>query len=248
MKKLENKNQKLITNVLNFYKEIGVDILISNQFSYTDSFLFKDNKKDINQNKNCNTPKNRELKIKELEKLFENFDGCKLKKTSTNFVRFFGNMNSKLLIIDGPPDVDEDKKGVSFVSSKGLLFEKMLNAIELKMDETFIVKGIPWRPPGNRYLSNEEINICRPFILNLISIYKPEIILCLGEVPSYQILELKESIIKIRGKWRTFKSNESNCEFSVLSTFSISHLLNRPDLKKYAWEDMKLLRNKIKEI
>ena len=248
MKKLENKNQKLITNVLNFYKEIGVDILISNQFSYTDSFLFKDNKKDINPNKNCDTPKNREVKIKELEKLFENFNGCKLKKTSTNFVRFFGNMNSKLLIIDGPPDVEEDKKGVSFVSSKGLLFEKMLNAIELKMDETFIVKGIPWRPPGNRYLSNEEINICRPFILNLIDIFKPKIILCLGEVPSYQILELKESIIKIRGKWRTFKSNESNCEFSVLSTFSISHLLNRPDLKKYAWEDMKLLRKKIKEI
>ena len=248
MKQLQNKNQKLTTNVLNFYKEIGVDILVSDQLSYTNSFLFKDNKKDANQNKNCDTPKNRELKIKELENLFENFDGCKLKKTSTNFVRFFGNVNSKLLIIDGPPDVEEDKRGVSFVSSKGLLFEKMLNAIELKMDETFIVKSIPWRPPGNRYLSNEEINICRPFILNLIDIFKPKIILCLGEAPSYQILELKESIIKIRGKWRTFKSNKSNCKSSVLSTFSISHLLNRPDLKKYAWEDMKLLRNKIKEI
>ena len=248
MKQLQNKNQKLITNLLNFYKEIGVDILVSNQLSNTNSFLFKDNKKDVNQNKNCDTPKNRELKIKQLENLFENFDGCKLKKTSTNFVRFFGDVNSKLLIIDGPPDVEEDKRGVSFVSSKGLLFEKMLNAIELKMDETFIVKSIPWRPPGNRHLSNEEINICRPFILNLIDIFKPKIILCLGEAPSYQILELKESIIKIRGKWRTFKSNKSNCKFSVLSTFSISHLLNRPDLKKYAWEDMKLLRNKIKEI
>ena len=248
MKQLENKNQKLITNVLNFYKEIGVDILVSNQLSNTNSFLFKDNKKDVNQNKNFDTSKNRELKIKQLENSFENFDGCKLKKTSTNFVRFFGDVNSKLLIIDGPPDVEEDKRGVSFVSSKGLLFEKMLNAIELKMDETFIVKSIPWRPPGNRYLSNEEINICRPFILNLIDIFKPKLILCLGEAPSYQILELKESIIKIRGKWRTFKSNESNCEFSVLSTFSISHLLNRPDLKKYAWEDMKLLRNKIKEV
>ena len=54
--------------------------------------------------------------------------------------------NTKLLIIDGPPDVDEDKKGVPFVSNKGLLFEKMLNAIELKLDETFIIKSIPWRP------------------------------------------------------------------------------------------------------
>ena len=46
----------------------------------------------------------------------------------------------------------------------------------------------------------------------------------------------------------TLKSNEINCELSILPTFSVSHLLNRPDLKKYAWEDMKLLRDKIKEI
>mgnify|MGYP001463212779 CR=1 FL=1 len=247
MKQLENKNQNLITNILSFYKEIGIDIIVSNKFFNTVSFLYKD-KKNINSNKNCDTSKNKELKIEQLEKSFENFEGCKLKKTSTNFVRFFGNMNSKILIVDEPPDVEEDRKGDSFVSSKGLLFEKMLNAIELKMDEIFIVKAIPWRPPGNRYPSNEEIKICRPFILNLINLLKPKIIVCLGEVSSYQILELKESIIKIRGKWRTLKSKESNCEFSVLSTFSISHILNRPDLKKYAWEDMKLLRDKIKEV
>ena len=171
-----------------------------------------------------------------------------IEKNIYKFCQVFWNVNSKLLIIDGPPDVEEDKRGVSFVSSKGLLFEKMLNAIELKMDETFIVKSIPWRPPGNRYVTNEEINICRPFIHNLIDMFKPKIILCLGEAPSYQILELKESIIKIRGKWRIFKSNKSNFKSSILSTFNISHLLNRPDLKKYAWEDMKLLRKRIKEI
>ena len=248
MNQLENKNQNLIKNVLSFYKEIGIDITVSHKFFNAETFLINDNKKNINPNKNRNTEKNKVLKIRELEKLFENFEGCKLKKTSSNFVRFFGNMNAKLLIIDEPPDIEEDKKGVSFVSSKGLLFEKMLNAIELKLHEIFIVKSIPWRPPGNRYPSNEEIKICRPFILNLINLLKPKIIVCLGEVSSYQILELKESIVKIRGKWRTLKSKELNCEFSVLSTFSISHLLNRPDLKKYAWEDMKLLRDKIKEV
>ena len=244
----ETKNQKIITNVLNLYKEIGIDIIVSNKFLNKESVLFKGNKKNIKLNKNYNIQKNKDIEIRELEYLFENFEGCKLKKTSTNFVKFFGNTDSKILIIDGPPDEEEDKKGLSFVSSKGLLFEKMLNAIELTIDETFIVKSIPWRPPGNRYPSNEEIEICRPFILNLINIMKPKIILCLGEVPAYQILESKESIIKIRGKWRILKPNQSNCEISVLPTFSISHLLNRPDLKKYAWEDMKLLRDSIKEI
>ena len=248
MKQLETKNQKLITNVLDLYREIGIDSTVYDKFFCEAPSLFEDNKKNIRPEMNHHSKKNKELKIKELEHSFKIFEGCKLKKTSTNFVSFYGNTNSKLLIIDGPPDVEEDKKGISFVSSKGILFQKMLNAIELNKDETFIIKSIPWRPPGNRYPSKEEIKICRPFILNLINILRPKIILCLGEVPTYQILELNESIIKTRGKWRTFKSNESNCEFSVLPTFSVSHLLNRPDLKKYAWEDMKLLRDKIKEI
>ncbi len=248
MDQTETKNQKLVMNVLNFYREIGIDTTVSKRFLSQEHILFEDNKKNLKLNKNYNTQKNKNIKIKELEHLFKNFDGCKLKKTSTNFVKFYGNADSKILIIDGPPDEEEDKKGVSFVSSKGLLFEKMLNAIELKIDETFNIKAIPWRPPGNRYPSNEEIKICRPFILNLINILMPKVILCLGEIPTYQILELNESIIKTRGKWRTLKSNQSNREFSVLPTFSISHLLNRPDLKKYAWEDMKLLRDSIKEI
>ncbi len=248
MNQTETKNQKLITNFLNLYREIGIDITVSNKLFYKEYISSKDNKKTIKLNKNYNTQKNKDIKIRELEYSFENFEGCKLKKTSTNFVKFYGKTDSKILIVDGPPDEEEDKKGLSFVSSKGLLFEKMLNAIELKIDETFIVKGIPWRPPGNRYPSNEEIKICRPFILNLINILNPKIILCLGEVPTYQILELNESILKIRGKWQTLKSNQSNCNISVLPTFSISHLINRPDLKKYAWEDMKLLRESIKKI
>ena len=248
MKHLETKNQKLITNVLDFYREIGIDSIVYDKFFCEATSLFEDNKKNIRLEINHHSKKNKELQIKELEHSFKIFEGCKLKKTSTNFVSFYGNTNSKLLIIDGPPDEEEDKKGVPFVSSKGLLFEKMLNAIELNMDETFIIKSIPWRPPGNRYPSKEEIKICRPFIINLINLLNPKIIVCLGEVPTYQILELNESIIKLRGKWQTLKSNEINCEFSILPTFSVSHLLNRPDLKKYAWEDMKLLRDKIKEI
>ena len=231
MKQLEIKNQKLITSVLDFYREIGIDTTIY------DKHLFKDKEQ-----------KNKHLKISQLEDSFRNFEGCKLKKTSTNFVSFYGNINSKLLIIDGPPDDDEDKKGVSFVSSKGLLFEKMLHAIDLKIEETFIVKGIPWRPPGNRYPSNDEIKICRPFILNLIDLLMPRIIVCLGEIPTYQILESEESINKLRGKWQILKSSVFNSEYFVLPTFNVSHLLNRPDLKKYAWEDMKLLRDRIKEI
>ena len=117
-----------------------------------------------------------------------------------------------------------------------------------------MIKSIPWRPPGNRYPTGEEIKFCRPFILNLIRLIKPKIIVCLGEVPTNQVLGLNESILKVSGKWQLLKSEKIykddllKKDVFVLPTLDISHLLTRPDLKKNTWEDMKLLRDKIKEI
>ena len=238
LRKSETENKNLIINFLNFYKEIGIDLSINNKTS---------NRENSKSKKNV-CLKNKEKNIRELEQSFKNFDGCNLKKTSAKFVNFFGNTSSKVLIIDGPPDEKEDRAGSSFVSDKGELFEKMLNAIKLKKNDIFFVKSIPWRPPGNRYPSIEEIKNCRPFIINLINLIQPKIIVCLGEVPTNQIFETNESIIKTRGKWCIYKSNELNYEIFVLPTLNISHLLIRPDLKRYAWEDIKLLRDKIEEI
>ena len=47
MKQLETKNQKLITNVLDFYREIGIDVTVYDKIFLKEPFLFKDNKKNI---------------------------------------------------------------------------------------------------------------------------------------------------------------------------------------------------------
>ena len=65
MKQLETKNQKLIINVLNFYREIGIDITVYNKVFCKESFLFEDNKKNIRPEINLHSKKNKELQIKE---------------------------------------------------------------------------------------------------------------------------------------------------------------------------------------
>ena len=77
--------------------------------------------------------------------------------------------------------------------------------------------------------------------------------MCLGEISTNQILHLNQSFIKTRGEWHSLKSNPINDfdeEYNpyVLPTLNISYLLTRPDMKRQAWEDMKLLRDKIREI
>ena len=76
--------------------------------------------------------------------------------------------------------------------------------------------------------------------------------MCLGEISTNQILGLNQSIIKTRGKLHSLKSssiNDFDAEYNpyVLPTLNISYLLARPDMKRQAWEDMKLLRDKIRE-
>ncbi len=247
-------DQKTILNILNFYRYIGIDIII-NQSQNGDKTKLINQIKSVAEKKidNIFIKEKKINSIKELENLFQNFKGCNLKKTATNFVKFQGNENANLLFIDGTPNTEEDQIGKSFVSAKGDLFEKMLNAIDIKLDDIFIINAIPWRPPGNRYPTEEEIKICRPFIFNLINLLRPKVIVCLGEVPTNQILELNQSIIKTRGKWHYFKSdliNQFDSEYKphILPTLSISYLLNRPDMKRKAWEDMKMLRDKIREM
>ena len=80
---------------MSFYKEIGIDIFITNK-KIDDKTFFRTKKKKnhdefiedkflINSKKNPNEIQNKETKIRELEYLFKNFDSCGLKKNINKF-------------------------------------------------------------------------------------------------------------------------------------------------------------------
>jgi uracil-DNA glycosylase family 4 len=240
--------KKDILSFINFYREIGVStIAVPQEKFFDEKFIKKPQTSTIKTDKISSV----DIQIKNLEESFNSLEGFNLKKTAINFIPFQGNFNSNILVVDGIPNADEDKLGQSFVGEKGTLFNKMLNAIGLDIENIFIATGIPWRPPGNRYPTSTEIEICRPYIYSLIKILKPTIILCIGEIATSLILKTNQPIIKSRGQWDELclTTNENKTIIAkVLPTLSISYLLTRPDMKRHAWEDMKLLRDQIKEI
>jgi len=240
--------RKDVLNFINFYREIGVStIAVPQEKVFDEKFIKKPQTSTIKIDKISSV----DIQIKNLEESFNRLEGFNLKKTAINFIPFQGNFNSNILVVDGIPNADEDKVGQSFVGEKGILFNKMLNAIGLNIENIFIATGIPWRPPGNRYPTSTEIEICRPYIYSLIKILKPTIILCIGEIATSLILKTNQPIIKSRGQWDELclTTDENKTIIAkVLPTLSISYLLTRPDMKRHAWEDMKLLRDQIKEI
>ncbi len=244
----EVNKKKDVLNFINFYREIGVSTIAVSQEKVFDQKLIKKPQRSILKTDNIFPV---DLQIKNLEESFNNLEGFNLKKTAINFIPFQGNYNSNILVVDGMPNADEDQAGQSFVGEKGTLFNKMLNAIQLNIENIFIATAVPWRPPGNRYPTSMEIDICRPYIYSLIKILKPAIILCIGEIATSLILKTNQPIIQSRGQWDELcltKNENKTIIAKVLPTLSISYLLTRPDMKRHAWEDMKLLRDQIKEI
>jgi DNA polymerase len=182
--------------------------------------------------------------LEELEAALAGFDGCTLKATakSTCFKR--GNDKARIMLIGEGPGRDEDLQGLPFVGRAGQLLDKMLGAISLTEDDVYITNIVYWRPPGNRTPSTQEVEACLPFLNRQVELLDPEIIVLIGGPASHTLLDTKEGITRLRGKWR-------DCEIGgntrrVMPMLHPAYLLRTPAAKRNAWRDLLSLKAALK--
>ncbi len=246
-------NSKILESIklLRLFKENGVDEIIANSSFNRSKNTEKCRKKDlmhendtVNSNNNMETDQINEISsLEQLKSFMSDFKGCELYKSSTNMVFSDGNPKSEIMLIGEAPGHDEDIQGKPFVGRSGKLLDKMLEAIELNREKVYIANIIPWRPPSNRRPTDEEIEICLPFIKKHIELIKPKVLMLLGSTATFALLKNTEGITKIRGKWVDLNLN--NISVPTLPTFHPAFLLRQPAQKKHVWEDLKSLKNKV---
>ena len=246
-------NSKISESIklLRLFRENGVDEIIANTTYNRLKNTEKLAKKSLIQkndtiNRDNSMPKDRIDKIKSIEELksyMANFKGCELYKSSTNMVFSDGNPKSKIMLIGEAPGHDEDIQGKPFVGRSGKLLDKMLEAIELNREKVYIANIIPWRPPNNRRPTEEEIEICLPFIKKHIELINPKVLMLLGSTATLALLKSSEGITKIRGKWVDLILD--NMSIPTLPTFHPAFLLRQPAQKKHVWEDLKSLKKRV---
>ena len=131
--------------------------------------------------------------LEELKNAMLNFSGCTLKQTALNTVFADGNpSDAQVMLVGEAPGADEDEQGLPFVGQSGQLLNKIFASIGLTRDKLYIANIVPWRPPGNRTPSTDEIAICQPFIEQHIALIKPKILVLLGGVSTKTLLNLKK--------------------------------------------------------
>jgi uracil-DNA glycosylase len=173
--------------------------------------------------------------LAELEAALQAFDGCALKATATRLVFADGNPDARIMLVGEGPGGEEDREGLPFVGRAGQLLDRMLMAIGLDRRSVYIANIVPWRPPGNRTPTSQEVAACLPFIKRQIELSKAEFLVCLGATPTAALLDRKEGITRLRGTWFDYAAETRNLR--ALATLHPAYLLRAPLNKRYAWRD-----------
>lgn len=151
-----------------------------------------------------------------------------------------GNPNAKLMFVGEGPGRDEDAQGKPFVGRAGQLLTKIIEAMKLTRDDVYISNVVKCRPPENRAPLPTESEVCKNLILfKEIEIIKPKIICALGATALQGLMGDGFSISKVRGTFLQFK------DILVMPTYHPAYLLRNPDAKRFVWEDMKVVLEKL---
>ena len=181
-----------------------------------------------------------------LKKQINSIENCNLKNNSQNLVLGDGNINGSIMLIGEAPGIEEDKSGMPFKGEIGELLNKMLLAINIKRKDIYCSYAINFRPPEDRKPTSLEVKRYSVFLKEHISIINPKIVILMGSSAMEAVTGINTKISSERGKWKEVILK--NKTYPVMITFNPSYLIRFPENKKYSWEDLKRIRQKIQDL
>ncbi len=185
-------------------------------------------------------------KCSSLQELSDRIKGCEkcsvLSAGRKNIVFGSGNPKAGIVVVGEAPGADEDAQGLPFVGRAGKLLTDILAAIKLSRDEVYICNILKCRPPENRNPLSDEIENCEPYLKKQLEIIKPKLILALGTFAAQTLLNTKEPLGKLRGRFHIYR------DIKMMVTYHPAALLRNPNWKRPTWEDVKMLREEYDKI
>ena len=166
---------------------------------------------------------------------------CELWEGRTKIVHTTGNFNADLMFVGEAPGADEDAQGEPFVGRAGQLLTKIIEGMGMRREDVAIGNINRCRPPGNRKPTIQEAHTCRPFLIREIAVIRPKVIVVLGNTALHNLLDTKTGITQMRGIFHDYYG------VKVMPTFHPAYLLRDPRKKREVWEDMKKVRDYLKQ-
>jgi DNA polymerase len=173
---------------------------------------------------------------------------CGLGNSRTHAVVGRGNLQAPIMILGEAPGQNEDETGLPFVGRAGQLLEKILASVKLDTEQDVYITNInKCRPPNNRVPTTDEMEACKPYLLEQIRLVDPKIILLTGATAVKGLIGDKRGITKIRGTWIEWEGH------LCMPILHPAFLLRNPSResgspKWLMWQDIQAVRAKVDEI
>jgi uracil-DNA glycosylase family 4 len=141
------------------------------------------------------------MSLLELSTSLHNCQRCKLAKLGRSQVVFgVGNPHATVMFVGEAPGFYEDQQGEPFVGAAGKLLNDLLQSAGLSRSDIYIANVIKCRPPNNRDPEPDEVETCKPFLMQQIAMIHPKLVCTLGNWATQTLLERKVGITKVRGQ------------------------------------------------
>jgi len=175
--------------------------------------------------------------LQELAKSLHNCQRCKLAKLGRTQVVFgVGNPRASIMFVGEAPGFYEDQKGEPFVGAAGKLLNDLLQSANLSRDQIYIANVIKCRPPNNRDPEPDEVETCKPFLLQQIQMIRPKLVCTLGNWATQTLLERKVGITKVKAQAFYMK------DFVIFPLLHPAAALHQGNLLDTLKEDFKKLK------
>lgn len=177
------------------------------------------------------------MTLQDLSTSLHNCQRCKLAKLGRSQVVFgVGNPQASIMFVGEAPGFYEDQKGEPFVGAAGKLLNDLLQSAGLSRSEIYIANVIKCRPPNNRDPEPDEVETCKPFLMEQICLIKPKLVCTLGNWATQTLMERKVGITKVRGQAFYLK------DFVLFPLFHPAAALHQGNLMDSLREDFKKLK------
>ncbi len=143
----------------------------------------------------------------------------------------YGIEDAKLMLMSDLPALEDAAEGKPIGGEAWALTRRMLAAIRIEPDETYVASLACFHSPGARF--NGELDACAAIARDHIRLAKPERLLLFGDAPARALLG--EPLASARGRVHRIEG------VRAVTTFHPRWLLQRPSDKALAWRDLLLL-------
>lgn len=149
----------------------------------------------------------------------------------TNPVLGDGNLQARWVFVFDAPSAKDVSHQQLLSGRVGQLFDAILDAVDLSRESIYLTSVFKCPPSQDLSLAAQ----CGDLVHRQLQLIQPEVVIALGEFASQTVLRANENLIQLRSDGL----RNINDGTLVAATYSLSEMLESPELKASVWQDLK---------